>query len=219
MLLWRGRCCACFILSSRVAGRWFFIITNPKQESRLCFWLYAQEGEKDLHESKLVRDNRSTLMRVEALNHAQIRLRCKTFPILLFEIQKQTQLATQNESLAATLGYLSLEFRSDHGLWWHWYPEYPPGLRTASLEGKFLIKKKIFFVFNIFVVEGGTNIVLSSQVCFSLETLCSSLERVKEKEYHPTRWAGWDFAEAVLRACCPSVASDLLVLPIAESLP
>lgn len=154
-----------------------------------------------------VNEDPSFAFEANELDNAQVRMRCQTFPILLFEVQTSCwgSATTDGHSSSSrdkweTLGYLSLEFRSDHGLWWHWYPEYPPGLRLVSME------------------EGGTNVVLSSRVSFSLEELRNCLDRVKDREYHPTRWAGWDFAEVLLRTCCPSVAPHLLILPVAESL-
>lgn len=84
------------------------------------------------------------------LEDSQIRLRYSTFPVLIFHIQalrvSREPSATELPSPASkpskshkewkTLGFLSLEFRSDCGLWWHLYHEYPPGLYQASGEGE-----------------------------------------------------------------------------------
>lgn len=100
----------------------------------------------------------------ETLDDSQIRMRYFTLPVMLFHIQAlrmvdSTQIKTvsknsleQSDSSSTveragkedddqdryweTLGFLSLEFRSDSGLWWHLYHESPPGLLRASEKGK-----------------------------------------------------------------------------------
>lgn len=137
-----------------------------------------------------------------SLDDLQIRMRYMTLPILVFHIQSAGLPSCQSSRETSdgwdTVGYLSLEFRSDCGLWWHLYNEYPPGLSRE-------------------VQTGGTDIVVSSVSSFPVSALQECLMDLREKEYHPTKWSGWDLVESVLHRCCPEVANQLLILPVAKN--
>lgn len=158
-----------------------------------------------------------------------------------------------------TIGFLSLEFRSDCGLWWHLYHDQPPGLLQATEKGTrrfgcpilfysglgynivlehfsnpifFLFSVHVFLYFlvifslfssfpgrSLFVLFlGGTDVVVSAQTSFPLETLRDCLGELRHRTYHATRWAGWEFTETILNQCCPNVAHHVLDLPISETL-
>lgn len=132
----------------------------------------------------------------ETLPACQVRLRFRTLPILIFHVH-----ASSSHDMSAgwqPLCFLTLEFRSDCGLWWHVYHEFPPGLRNQT--------------------AGSTDLVFSCQTMFGVAALRHALQAVRDKQYNPTRWSGWEFSETVLQMCCPSISQQLLQPPIAETL-
>lgn len=136
--------------------------------------------------------NRSTL------SPCQIRLRFDTLPVVLLELQAVKSSVDSSSSCRPSsrlIGYLSVEFRSDAGLSWHFYLNRPPGLGATP-------------------AAGGTDYVVSAGTHFGLETFLGFLETVKWKEYHPTKWSSWDFVEHLLLHCCEQEAQYLLEWPI-----
>ncbi|PHJ18114.1 zinc c3hc4 type (ring finger) domain-containing protein [Cystoisospora suis] len=139
----------------------------------------------------------------------QLTLRYETLPVLLFELQLRDRVyaAERNVGISQSpveqIGFLSLEFRSDVGIQWHFYRQRPPGLEATENEGGTSV-----------VVSASLSSVESASRCFQ-ETL-RFLEDVRDREYHPTKWSSWDFVDSLLTRCAPEEAADLLTLPIAE---
>ncbi|PFH36978.1 hypothetical protein BESB_034360 [Besnoitia besnoiti] len=139
----------------------------------------------------------------------QLRLRYETLPVLLLELQvrDRERAAERGEGVGSLppekIGFLSLEFRSDVGVQWHFYRQRPPGLEAAESEGGTSV-----------VVSASLTSAEDSVYCFA--ELQRFLDEIRDREYHPTKWSSWDFVDSMLMRCAPQEATDLLLLPIAE---
>lgn len=91
-------------------------------------------------------------------------------------------------------GHLSLEFRGDRGISWHWY-ESLPAVLTASDDGPF------------------GNATTTTDVTFHSRDLLDFLNSVCFKEYEPSTWSGWDFGEALIQRCAPVELMSVFDIP------
>ncbi|KAH0475009.1 MAG: hypothetical protein KVP17_005067 [Porospora cf. gigantea B] len=104
-------------------------------------------------------------------------VRASTLPILL---------------LQTTQGYLSIEFRADSGLCWHWYEDLPSSLTSPFEDNSF------------------GRILTHGVSDFNSATLLAFLREVSHCQYEPSSWSGWEFCEALLESCAPSSRDEVL---------
>lgn len=86
-------------------------------------------------------------------SHASlVKLKFETLPVVVLEVQQTTaeeaefllqaekekplQRRCSSQSAVQTVGYLSVEFRSDVGVSWHFYRERPPGKRKLQVYAR-----------------------------------------------------------------------------------